>query len=30
VDSIPATFAITTDPFIVFTSNVFTIMGLRA
>ncbi len=30
VDSIPAIFAITTDPFIVFTSNIFTIMGLRA
>ena len=30
VDSIPAIFAITTDPFIVFTSNLFAIMGLRA
>ena len=30
VDSIPAIFAITTDPFIVFTSNIFAIMGLRA
>jgi tellurite resistance protein TerC len=30
VDSIPAVFAITTDPFIVFTSNIFAIMGLRA
>lgn len=30
VDSIPAAFAITQDPFIVFTSNVFAIMGLRA
>ncbi|HZS80547.1 MAG TPA: TerC family protein [Herbaspirillum sp.] len=30
VDSIPAIFAITTDPFIVFTSNMFAIMGLRA
>src|SRR4030066_242405 len=30
VDSIPASFAITTDPFIVFTSNIFAIMGLRA
>ncbi len=30
VDSIPALFAITTDPFIVFTSNLFAIMGLRA
>jgi tellurite resistance protein TerC len=28
--SIPAIFAITTDPFIVFTSNIFAIMGLRA
>jgi tellurite resistance protein TerC len=30
VDSIPAIFAITKDPFIVFTSNMFAIMGLRA
>lgn len=30
VDSIPAVFAITTDPFIVFTSNIFAILGLRA
>ena len=30
VDSVPAIFAITTDPFIVFTSNIFAIMGLRA
>jgi tellurite resistance protein TerC len=30
VDSIPAIFAITTDPFIVFTSNLFAILGLRA
>ncbi len=30
VDSVPAIFAITTDPFIVFTSNVFAILGLRA
>jgi len=30
VDSIPAIFAITTDPFLVFTSNVFAILGLRA
>jgi tellurite resistance protein TerC len=30
VDSIPAIFAITSDPFIVFTSNVFAILGLRA
>lgn len=30
VDSIPAIYAITSDPFIVFTSNVFAILGLRA
>src|SRR3989338_3126904 len=30
VDSIPAAFAITQDPFIVFTSNIFAVMGLRA
>jgi tellurite resistance protein TerC len=30
VDSIPAIFAITIDPFIVFTSNIFAIMGLRS
>jgi tellurite resistance protein TerC len=30
VDSIPAIFAITTDPFIVFTSNIFAILGLRS
>ena len=30
VDSIPAIFAITGDPFIVFTSNIFAILGLRA
>ena len=30
VDSIPAVFAITRDPFIVFTSNVFAILGLRS
>ena len=30
VDSIPAIFAITTDPFIVLTSNVFALLGLRA
>ena len=30
VDSIPAIFGITRDPFIVFTSNVFAILGLRA
>ena len=30
VDSIPAVFAVTEDPFIVYTSNVFAILGLRA
>ncbi len=30
VDSIPAVFAVTRDPFIVFTSNVFAILGLRS
>ncbi|WP_338590178.1 TerC family protein [Shewanella khirikhana] len=30
VDSIPAIFAVTTDPFIVLTSNIFAFMGLRA
>jgi len=30
VDSIPAIFAITSDPFIVLTSNVFAVLGLRA
>lgn len=30
VDSIPAIFAITSDPFLVFTSNIFAILGLRA
>jgi tellurite resistance protein TerC len=30
VDSIPAVFAVTTDPFIVYTSNVFAILGLRS
>lgn len=30
VDSIPAIFAITNDPFIVFTSNIFAILGLRS
>ena len=30
IDSIPAIFAITTDPFLVFTSNVFAILGLRS
>lgn len=29
VDSIPAIFAVTTDPFLVFTSNIFAILGLR-
>jgi tellurite resistance protein TerC len=29
VDSIPAIFSITTDPFIIFTSNIFAILGLR-
>jgi tellurite resistance protein TerC len=30
VDSIPAVFGVTRDPFIVFTSNIFAILGLRA
>jgi tellurite resistance protein TerC len=30
VDSIPATFGVTTDPFLVFTSNIFAILGLRS
>ncbi len=30
VDSIPAIFSITQDPFIVFTSNIFAILGLRS
>ena len=30
VDSIPAVFTITLDPFIVYTSNIFAILGLRA
>ena len=30
VDSIPAIFAVTTDPYIVFTANVFAILGLRS
>ena len=30
LDSIPAVFAVTTDPFIVFSSNLFAILGLRA
>jgi len=29
-DSIPAIFAVTTDPFIVFTSNIFAVLGLRS
>jgi tellurite resistance protein TerC len=29
IDSIPAIFSITTDPFIVYTSNIFAILGLR-
>src|SRR5690606_28738378 len=29
-DSLPAIFAITTDPFIIYTSNIFAILGLRA
>ncbi len=29
-DSIPAIFAITTDPFLVYTSNIFAILGLRS
>ena len=29
IDSIPAIFGITTDPFIVFTANIFALMGLR-
>jgi tellurite resistance protein TerC len=29
IDSVPAIFAITTDPFLIFTSNVFAILGLR-
>jgi tellurite resistance protein TerC len=29
-DSIPATFGVTTDPFLVFTSNIFAVLGLRA
>lgn len=29
-DSVPATFAVTTDPFLVYTSNIFAILGLRA
>src|SRR5690606_29074936 len=30
VDSVPAVFTITTDPYIVYTSNIFAILGLRA
>jgi len=30
LDSIPAIFAVTTDPFIVYSSNIFAIMGLRS
>lgn len=30
LDSVPAIFSITTDPFIVYTSNIFAVMGLRA
>jgi tellurite resistance protein TerC len=30
VDSLPAIFSVTTDPFIVYTSNIFAILGLRA
>lgn len=30
IDSIPAIFAVTTDPFLVFTSNIFAILGLRS
>ncbi len=30
MDSIPAIFAVTRDPFIVFTSNIFAILGLRS
>jgi len=30
VDSVPAVFAVTTDPFVVYTSNIFAILGLRA
>ena len=30
VDSIPAIFGVTRDPFIVFTSNIFAILGLRS
>lgn len=30
IDSVPAIFAITTDPYIIYTSNIFAILGLRA
>ena len=30
VDSIPAIFGVTTDPFLVFTSNIFAVLGLRS
>lgn len=30
VDSVPAVFAITTDPYVVYTSNIFAVLGLRA
>jgi tellurite resistance protein TerC len=30
IDSIPATFGVTADPFLVFTSNIFAILGLRS
>jgi tellurite resistance protein TerC len=30
IDSVPAIFAVTTDPFLVFTSNIFAILGLRS
>ncbi len=30
VDSVPAIFAVTSEPFIVFTSNIFAILGLRS
>lgn len=30
IDSVPAIFAITTDPYIVYTSNIFAILGLRS
>jgi len=30
VDSIPAVLAVTTDPFVVYTSNVFALLGMRA